>query len=108
MAELEGYIEVVAASAVEEEGLYPFEVDGEQRLLTCVEGEIYAIDGICTHEYAELMDGEMEEHTLWCPLHGSGFDVRTGAVNSLPAVHPLPTYDVQIVDGTVFVAKEAK
>lgn len=108
MADLEGYVRVLPADEIEEEQLYGFEVDGEPRVLTKVEGEIYALDGICTHEFAELVEGEVEDETLWCPLHGSGFNVRTGSVTSLPAVAPLPTYDVRIVDGDVYVAREPK
>ncbi|HET7038042.1 MAG TPA: non-heme iron oxygenase ferredoxin subunit [Thermomicrobiaceae bacterium] len=104
----EGYVAVMAADEVEEELIYPFVVDEEDRVLTRVEGEIYALEGICTHEYAELSDGEVEDGTLWCPLHGSGFDVQSGKVTNLPATVPLKTYDVQVIDGTIYVAREPK
>lgn len=108
MANLEGYVRVVAADEIGEEEIYGFEVDQEERILTKVNGTIYALDGICTHEYAELTDGEVEDCTVWCPLHGSGFNVKTGAVTNLPAVEPLPTYDVKIVEGDVYVAREPR
>jgi 3-phenylpropionate/trans-cinnamate dioxygenase ferredoxin subunit len=41
--------------------------------------------------------------TLECPKHGSEFDLRTGVPRSLPALRPVPTYDVTVVDGDVFV-----
>jgi nitrite reductase/ring-hydroxylating ferredoxin subunit len=103
-----GYVWVMAADEVEDEMIYPFLVDEEDRILTKVSGEIFALDGICTHEYAELVDGEIEDETLWCPLHSSGFNVRTGAVTNLPAVVPLPSYDVRVEDGQVYVAREPK
>lgn len=108
MEELANYVQVMAADAVEEEELYEFEVDGEPRILTKVEGKIHALDGICTHEYAEMVEGEVEDGIVYCPLHGSGFNVCTGAVTSLPAVTPLPVYDVKIVDGQVYVSREPK
>lgn len=104
----EGYVEVMSADEVEEELIYPFAVDDEDRVLTRVEGEICALEGICTHEYAELAEGEVEDGTIWCPLHGSGFDVHTGAVTNLPATVPLKTYDVKVIDGAVYVAREPK
>ena len=108
MSAPEGYVQVMAADEVADEMIYPFAVDDEERVLTRVEGEIYALQGICTHEYAELAEGEVEEDTLWCPLHSSGFNVRTGEATNLPAVIPLRTYEVKILDGQVYVSREAK
>ncbi|MBX6342736.1 MAG: non-heme iron oxygenase ferredoxin subunit [Thermomicrobiaceae bacterium] len=104
MASLPGYVRAAAVDEVAEEQLLGFEVDGDPRIMTRLEGEIYALDGICTHEYAELVEGEVEDGAVWCPLHGSGFDIRTGAVRNLPAVQPLRTYDVRVVDGDVYVS----
>lgn len=108
MSAPEGYVPVMAAEEVDDEMIYPFAVDDEERVLTRVDGEIYALQGICTHEYAELWEGEVEDEVLWCPLHSSGFNVRTGEVTNLPAVIPLRTYDVKIVDGQVYVSRAAK
>src|SRR5690554_4141127 len=67
------YVRVMPAAEVAEEEIYEFEVDGELRILTRVGDEIFACDGICTHEYAEMSEGEIEDHVIYCPLHGSGF-----------------------------------
>ncbi len=106
MVDREGYTRVTSADAVEEGQLYPCTVGEEQRLLTKVDGRVHAIEGICTHEFAELADGDLEGEVLWCPLHASGFDVRTGAVTSPPAQRPLKTYDVRIEDDQVYVSRE--
>jgi 3-phenylpropionate/trans-cinnamate dioxygenase ferredoxin subunit len=68
-----------------------------------VDGEIFATDDICSHEEASLSDGELIEHTIECPLHGARFDVRTGKPLSLPAVVPVDTFPVRVVDGKVEV-----
>ena len=104
MAQSEGWVRVMPEAEVEEGSIYGFEVDGEERILTCVNGKLCALDGICTHEYAELVEGEVEDDVIWCPLHGSGFNVETGAVTNLPATAPLATYDVRVEDGQVYVA----
>jgi len=38
-----------------------------------------------------------------CPRHGSNFDLRSGRPLSLPAVEPVATYPVRVVDGVVRV-----
>ncbi len=104
----EGYVFVMSADDLEDGGVYPFSVDEEDRIVCVVGEEVFALDGICTHEYAELSDGEIEDDTLWCPLHSSGFNVRTGKATNLPAVLPLTTYDVLIEDETVYVSRVPK
>jgi 3-phenylpropionate/trans-cinnamate dioxygenase ferredoxin subunit len=43
-----------------------------------------------------------------CPRHGSEFNLKTGAPESLPATVPVPVYDVSIVDGTVYLELETE
>ncbi|MGD8793038.1 MAG: Rieske 2Fe-2S domain-containing protein, partial [Anaerolineae bacterium] len=38
-----------------------------------------------------------------CPRHGARFDVRSGQVKALPAVQPIPTYEVKVEGDEVFV-----
>jgi 3-phenylpropionate/trans-cinnamate dioxygenase ferredoxin subunit len=40
---------------------------------------------------------------VYCPKHGSRFDIRTGAVRDLPATRPVKTYEVMVEDGVVYV-----
>ncbi len=43
-----------------------------------VGGEFFATDNVCSHEYALLTDGLLEDDMVECPLHGACFDVKTG------------------------------
>ena len=61
-------------------------------------GAWFAIDDTCTHEDCSLSQGDLEEHTVECPCHGSRFDLETGDVLNLPAVVPVHTHRV-VVDG---------
>jgi 3-phenylpropionate/trans-cinnamate dioxygenase ferredoxin component len=78
-------------------------VDGVEVLLCKCEGQIFAIEDICTHDGAPLDQGELEGCQITCARHGAVFDVRTGAVLALPAVIPLPTYKVRIEGDDIFV-----
>ncbi len=79
------------------------EVEGKHLLLSNLEGQVYAVDGVCTHEEALLAQGFMIEERVVCQLHLSQFDLRTGEVYNPPATEPLRVYNVKIEDGGIFV-----
>lgn len=74
---------------------------GDEIAIYNVDGTYFATADICTHDEASLSDGELFGHAVECPLHGARFDVRTGKALSLPAVYPVKTYEVRLVDGQV-------
>ena len=45
----------------------------------------YSIGGICTQEYALLSKGFRQGGKVVCPLHHTGFDIRTGNAPDAPA-----------------------
>jgi nitrite reductase/ring-hydroxylating ferredoxin subunit len=79
------------------------EVEGKQVLLSNLGEDVYAVDGICTHEESLLSKGFMIEERVVCQLHLSQFDLRTGEVYNPPAVEPLKRYNVKIEEGSIFV-----
>ena len=79
------------------------EVEGKQILLSNLGGEVYAVDGVCTHEESMLSQGFMIEDRVVCQLHLSQFELRTGEVDNPPAVEPLKVYNVKIEEGSIFV-----
>ncbi|MPZ54753.1 MAG: Rieske 2Fe-2S domain-containing protein [Acidimicrobiia bacterium] len=71
-----------------------------------VDDEIFAIGDRCSHEEASLSEGDLFDDEVECPKHGSAFDVRTGAVLSLPATDPVPSYNVVVEDDDVYLLLE--
>jgi 3-phenylpropionate/trans-cinnamate dioxygenase ferredoxin subunit len=67
------------------------------------DGNLYAINDICTHEEFSLSDGELWGLDVECPQHGSRFNLVTGKVTGLPAVIPAKTYPVTIEGNDVFI-----
>lgn len=67
------------------------------------DGEWHAISDICSHGQVSLSQGEVEGCAIECWLHGSAFDLRTGAPQSLPAVRPVPVYPLTIEGNSVLV-----
>ncbi|MEU6580556.1 non-heme iron oxygenase ferredoxin subunit [Nocardia sp. NPDC046763] len=68
-----------------------------------VDGEIYVTADTCTHATASLAEGELEGHTIVCPVHWAEFDIRTGRALCFPATRALETYAVRVEDGRIRV-----
>lgn len=71
-------------------------VGGVPVLLCNVDGDIYAVEDVCTHDGGPLDQSELQGTRVECPRHGAIFDVTTGSALSLPAVVPLETFPVTI------------
>jgi len=70
-------------------------------------GDLHAINDVCSHGAVSLSDGEVDGTTLECWLHGSVFDLSTGKPLSLPATEPVPVYPLIVVGESVFVDVDA-
>lgn len=68
-----------------------------------VDGQIHCCDNSCSHEYSPLCEGEVLEGQVYCPKHGSRFDIQTGAVLSPPADSPVAIHPVKIEDGQIYI-----
>lgn len=71
-------------------------------------GEVFAIGDTCTHGEISLSEGFVEDDTLECWAHGSQFSLRTGKPLNLPAYEPVPVYQVELVDGAVYLDATTK
>jgi nitrite reductase/ring-hydroxylating ferredoxin subunit len=68
-----------------------------------VDDEIYVTADTCTHATASLSEGELEGHTIVCPVHWAEFDIRTGRAMCFPATRALATYEASVDDGQIYV-----
>ncbi len=73
-----------------------FVLDGEDVLVVKVQDEFFAINDICTHGEVSLSEGEISGCAVECWLHGSSFDLRTGAPSGPPATTAVATYGVTL------------
>lgn len=79
------------------------EIDGVPVCLARTGGQVYAVRDECTHAEVMLSHGEVEDGMVECWLHGSRFDLATGEPTGLPAILPVPVYDVKIDGDDVLV-----
>ena len=78
------------------------ELAGLSMLLCNVDGAVYAIEDVCTHDGGPLDQGELEGACVVCPRHGATFDVRSGDP-TMPAVMPVATFPVDVRGEDVYV-----
>ena len=79
-------------------------VDGtDQVLVVNSNGELFAVQGICSHEYFELDKGFLTAGTLTCALHLSRFDLENGEPLDPPAELPLAVYPVVVDGGRILI-----
>ncbi len=100
------FVTVAPASEIPPASARVFEVKGVSLALCNVEGNIYAIDNVCTHDDGPLGNGRLHGCEIECPRHGARFDVRDGSVKRMPAAFPVQTYRTRIQDGKVQVELE--
>ena len=70
------------------------------------DGDVHAIGDTCSHAEVSLSEGEVEDCSIECWLHGSRFDLRTGEPLALPAIRPVPVYPVTVEGDDVLVDLE--
>jgi len=90
------FVKVGKVAEVPPGGRETFDVDGRRIAVFRLDDGFYAIEDICTHDGGPLAEGEVEGDLGVCPRHRARFNIRTGAVLSLPAFVPVDTYPVRV------------
>jgi 3-phenylpropionate/trans-cinnamate dioxygenase ferredoxin subunit len=94
-------------SDVPEEGAIRVDLDGKPICIARSQGEVFAVSDICSHADVSLSEGDVEDGTVECWLHGSRFDLRSGRPTGLPATKPVATYPVTVEGDDVLVKLES-
>ena len=67
-----------------------------------VDGEYFALDGICPHQGGPLGKGYLQGCIVTCPWHGFQFDVRTGEHQTTPNLRQ-PTFPLKVEEDTISI-----
>jgi 3-phenylpropionate/trans-cinnamate dioxygenase ferredoxin subunit len=78
------------------------ELDTIEVVVVRVGEEVFAIEDVCSHADIPLSEGEVEDCTIECALHGSRFDLRSGKPTGPPATRPVPVFATSVLDGDVY------
>jgi nitrite reductase/ring-hydroxylating ferredoxin subunit/uncharacterized membrane protein len=79
------------------------EAEGRQIMLYRHDGNLYAIDNVCSHSGGLLSRGSIDGLTVTCPLHGARFALTDGCVGRGPASQPQPVLPTRIRNGWIEV-----
>ena len=97
---------VAAISDVPEGEVLVVECGGRSLALSNVDGELFAIDNVCTHDGGPLGEGRLRNGRVICPRHGAAFDARSGRALTLPAVRGVAAYPVSVEGDAAYVECE--
>lgn len=100
------YVPVLSLTEIPQGRMQTRVLEGREIVICHTREGVFALDNICTHAHTRMCEGRLRKTRLICPLHGASFDVRDGRVLGPPAVVPLPTYPVRVVNGTIEISLE--
>ncbi len=96
---------------LKEGSLLRVDVKGKPIVVAMVQGKVYAMDAVCSHEGGPLEDGSLEGYELKCPWHYALFDVRNAKVSEQTVwATDLQSYSVKVdeASGDIMVSPEPK
>jgi nitrite reductase/ring-hydroxylating ferredoxin subunit len=80
----------------QEGSLMNVEVKGKSIVLAMVNGQIYGMNSVCSHQGGPLEQGTLDGYNLKCPWHYAVFDIRNGKVSdSTVWATDLESYEVK-------------
>jgi len=101
----EGFVAVAKAGDLAPGQMTFVAIDRERIVLANVDGAFYALRDVCGHRNAPLSRGRLDGHLIECPLHFAVFDVRTGKLVDGPVSADVPSYEVRVAEGCVYVKR---
>lgn len=98
------FVKVATLAEIPTGGSKLVEVDMVRVALFNLDGAIYAIEDVCTHDGGPLVEGRVVNGCeVECPRHGARFDVRSGAALKFPAFEPTRTFAVRVEGQDVWI-----
>ncbi len=98
------WVEVAVADEIADGEVRTYEVEGERIAIARANGQLHAVQNVCSHDDGPLGDGTVDGYCIVCPRHGAKFDVRTGEALTMPAVSPIESFPVKEEAGMIVLA----
>ncbi|MEP2027672.1 MAG: Rieske 2Fe-2S domain-containing protein [Paracoccaceae bacterium] len=102
-----GWVEICSTADLEEGFAKVKMLPGGDRVAVFLQqGKLSAISNACAHQNGPLGEGKIIRCLVTCPWHGFQYDVTNGR-SPAPFTEMIPTYQVKIEGGAVFVDPNA-
>ncbi len=101
----EDFVKIANTNEIQKSQIKEIEIEDQKIIIANIDGNFYAIEGICTHEGGPLSEGSLSGHEIECPWHGAKFDVRTEVTNP-PATEPELKYELKIEWDQILIKKK--
>jgi methionine sulfoxide reductase heme-binding subunit len=100
------FVEVCSVDEIPEKRACIRTISGERVAIFKYDGKISAVSNVCQHQNGPLGEGRIgDDGCITCPWHGFQYLPETGA-SPPPFTEKVPTFNVKIADGKVFVHKK--
>lgn len=103
---MSNFMKTVELSKVPTNGMLTVDVGGDSVLLANVEGKLYGMGAICSHEQWDLSEGTLHGTSVTCAGHGSVWDLNTGKAVFDEPLEDEPLYEVKVQDGYIYIRKK--
>lgn len=99
-------MDAAASDAVTENAALEVVVEGQILALFRNEGQLFALDGMCSHQGGPIAEGTVEHGCVTCPWHGWQYELATGiqTINRQPLQE---TFATREIDGRIEVRIES-
>jgi 3-phenylpropionate/trans-cinnamate dioxygenase ferredoxin subunit len=101
------FVRACALSDLTDSAPVRVDVDGLEVAVVKHDDEVFAIEDECSHAAVALSEGDVDDCTIECWMHGSRFDLRTGKPTGPPATEPVPVFPVQVTGDDVLIDIDA-
>jgi len=89
------FVEVASVDELRESGRKLVTLGEDKILLVFLDGKVYAISAVCPHRSGELIDGQLDDEEVICPMHAFMFNIKTGLCLNSPT-YSIRSYKVKI------------
>ncbi len=96
-------ISVCALNDIDDEDVRRFDHAGKTYAIYRLNNQVYATDGLCTHEQVHLADGLLMDFVIECPKHNGRFDIRDGKALCAPVCVNLTCYPCWVEEGQILI-----
>jgi len=98
------WVRLASVADLEEDTAVHVDYDSVPVCLARSAGQLHAIVDRCTHQDVPLSEGEVENGTIECYMHGSRFDLTTGKALGPPAIDDVTVFPLRVEGNDIYVA----